>query len=214
MTQIENRLIKRLPEDDINKMDLFIKGWYIDPSVCDNLINVFESNKQYQFAGLVGDSTDTTGVYTDIKDSIDVNSGSLINNGIDLSSYHNCLWNCLDLYNKIFPQSGYFKYGIMRSWNIQKYNPGGGYKHWHFERGPDDVTIRRHLVFMTYLNDVTDEGGTAFMHQNLTLSPKKGLTVIWPSDWTYTHKGIVSNTQTKYIATGWLSILPNDQQRS
>ena len=56
---------------------------------------------------------------------------------------------------------------------------------------------------MTYLNDVTDGGETEFMYQKLKIKPKKGLTLIWPADWTHTHRGIPSMTQVKYIATGW-----------
>ena len=71
---------------------------------------------------------------------------------------------------------------------------------WHFEENGDDK--KRHLVFMTFLNDV-ENGGTEFKYQNLTIPAKKGLTLIWPAPWTHTHKGQVSNTQTKYIITGW-----------
>ena len=56
---------------------------------------------------------------------------------------------------------------------------------------------------MTYLNDVTDGGETEFLHQKFKIKPEKGLSIIWPADWTFTHKGVVSPTQTKYIATGW-----------
>jgi hypothetical protein len=60
---------------------------------------------------------------------------------------------------------------------------------------------------MTYLNDVTDQGETEFFHQQIKIKPQKGLTVIWPADWTYTHRGIPSPTQEKFIITGWLSFL-------
>ena len=36
-----------------------------------------------------------------------------------------------------------------------------------------------------------------------TINAVKGKTVIWPSDWPWTHKGIISPTQEKYIVTGW-----------
>ena len=58
---------------------------------------------------------------------------------------------------------------------------------------------------MTYLNDITDDGETEFFHQKIKIKPEKGLTVIWPADWTFTHRGIPSNTQVKYITTGWMS---------
>jgi len=32
-------------------------------------------------------------------------------------------------------------------------------------------------------------------------------TVIWPADFTHTHRGIVSKTQEKYIATGWYNLV-------
>ncbi len=58
---------------------------------------------------------------------------------------------------------------------------------------------------MTYLNDVEDGGGTEFYHQNLIVKPRKGKTLIWPADWTHTHRGVTSPTQEKYVITGWFN---------
>jgi len=58
---------------------------------------------------------------------------------------------------------------------------------------------------MTYLNTVEDGGETEFFHQQRSISPQKGLTVIWPADWTHTHRGVPSPTETKYIITGWFN---------
>ncbi len=102
-------------------------------------------------------------------------------------------------------------FGIKEDFNIQYYKPGGGYKAWHSERanGTPMLTVR-HLVFMTYLNDVED-GGTEFLFQDLKiLSAKKGLTLIWPADWTHTHRSLISNTSEKYIVTGWTHL--NDKR--
>ena len=43
--------------------------------------------------------------------------------------------------------------------------------------------------------------------QPIKIKPKKGLSVIWPADFTYTHRGIPSPTQEKYIATGWFHMV-------
>lgn len=95
-------------------------------------------------------------------------------------------------------------FAIIQSINVQKYKPAEGFFAWHSERAsrfePDSS---RHLVFMTYLNDVTDGGETEFYYQQVKMKPKKGLTLIWPADWTHTHRGISSPTQEKYIVTGW-----------
>ena len=97
-------------------------------------------------------------------------------------------------------------WGLSSTTNYQYYPPGGGYKIYHTERnGRMEPGASRHLVFMTYLNDVTDEGGTQFFHQNVTIQPKKGLTLVWPSDWTFMHRGVSSPTQEKRIMTGWFN---------
>ena len=67
-------------------------------------------------------------------------------------------------------------------------------------------TIKRCFVFMTYLNDVKN-GGTEFKYQKCITPAKKGLTLIWPTDWMYMHKSQVSLVDEKYIITGWYSFL-------
>ena len=102
-------------------------------------------------------------------------------------------------------------WNINTGFNIQRYLPGQGFKIWHCERsGPVDTCVFRHLVFMTYLNDVTDGGETEWYHQQISIKPQKGLTVIWPVDWTFIHRGVPSSTQTKYIVTGWYSYKTED----
>jgi len=39
----------------------------------------------------------------------------------------------------------------------------------------------------------------------VTIQPKKGLTLVWPSDWTFMHRGVPSPTQEKRIMTGWFN---------
>lgn len=58
---------------------------------------------------------------------------------------------------------------------------------------------------MLYLNNVPD-GGTEFKYQNIILKAKKGDLVIWPAEFTHLHKGVISKTKEKYIATGWFNI--------
>ena len=89
--------------------------------------------------------------------------------------------------------------------NIQRYHPGEGYHTFHCERGANSKNLSRVLVWMIYLNDVTDGGQTEFYYQNQKETAEQGKIVIWPSDWTHIHRGITSPTQTKYILTGWFS---------
>ena len=96
--------------------------------------------------------------------------------------------------------------------NMQRYLPGEGFKSWHCERASIKF-LDRLLVWMVYLNDVNDKGETEFFYQHHFEEPKQGKLVIWPSDWTHLHRGIVSPTETKYILTGWYTHLkqkPNE----
>tara|TARA_E500000331_G_scaffold350276_1_gene394867 strand:+ start:976 stop:1563 length:588 start_codon:yes stop_codon:yes gene_type:complete len=94
------------------------------------------------------------------------------------------------------------------AFNIQKYNPKQFYQILHcemdgLEQRDNQLVYDRMLVWMFYLNTVRDGGGTAFPQYNKIIKAREGRLVIWPAYWTHMHKGIVSNTETKYIATGW-----------
>ena len=89
------------------------------------------------------------------------------------------------------------------SYNLQKYNPGEGFKQWHCESsGYDPDSMKRVLAWMIYLNDV-DDGGTEFLNQDAVIEAKSGKLCVWPAFFTHVHRSQVSNTKTKYIATGW-----------
>ena len=182
--------------------ETFMGGWYIDDKICDRLISFFNSNKKHSCEGvIVGEK----GPYVDkrVKDSSDL----IISPNCDqqpILDYRNELQKVLENYIEKYPAVNEIaRYDIMEQINLQYYPKSGGYKTWHCERINKNVS-NRVLVFMTYLNDVED-GGTAFQNQNMICPAKKGLTIIWPGEWTHMHRGIASNTTEKYIITGWYS---------
>jgi len=187
-------------EHEINKLDNFICGWYIDDtSICDDLIE-HHKNSNDKSPGTVN-SNGKYQVIPKVKESTDV---ILIDKNL-VNRYAESLSNACDLYIEKYPWVvGYDTFTITEYINIQHYRPGGGYFSWHTERNTDVFPIStRHMVFMTYLNDVSDGGETEFYHQKLKVKPEKGLTIIWPADWTFTHRGVVSPSQDKWIITGW-----------
>ena len=100
------------------------------------------------------------------------------------------------------------KFSLYDSFNIQYYKPGGGFKIWHhettnFTNYPNPQTTRA-LAWMVNLNDCPG-GGTHFMEQDFTMEAKRGRVSIWPAAWTHIHKGQISETHEKYIATGWFN---------
>jgi hypothetical protein len=189
----------------VNTLDNFIMGWYTDDhNLCDKVIE-YHKNHPNKTLGTIGLNKCSGVVDTNIKNSIDV---SLKDENL-IEEYGKILQQCCDEYVKKYPYSNnYSPWGIVEPINIQHYSPYGGFKIWHTERTSTSVKdCNRHLVFMTYLNDVSDDGETEFYHQKIKVKPEKGLTLIWGSDWTFTHRGIPSKSQEKYIITGWFDFL-------
>jgi hypothetical protein len=91
---------------------------------------------------------------------------------------------------------------------MKRIKPSGGFHSWHCE-GFEPVP-QRQLVVQLYLNDVDEGGETEFLYQSKRIKPKRNRALIWPADWTYTHRGNPPlGKQVKYILTTWLTEVPN-----
>jgi len=189
----------------LNNLNNFIGAWYLDDtSICDELIEFHKTTpkKREGYAGSSEGNVDTS-----IKESVD--TLLYFANDNTIQNYLAKLLMVTNEYKEKYKYCDAFApWNIVESPIIQYYPPMGGYKKWHTERGAKLEPIgSRHLSFMTYLNDVTDEGETEFYYQQLKIKPEKGLTVIWGADWTFTHRGIPSPSQEKYIVTGWFNYI-------
>lgn len=187
--------------------DTFIAGWYMPLDMCDKIIQYYEFNKEFWNEGTIFSETP---INKDIKDSTDLIVGATNYDNI-IGQYRKNIQIVLDKYMQKYPFSTHVdSFNIVENFNIQKYKVGGGFKAWHCEQSGFRNQLR-HLAFMTYLNDV-DDGGTEFYHQNIKTKAEKGLTLIWPTAWTHTHKGIISHTKEKYIVTGWYSFINKENR--
>jgi hypothetical protein len=196
----------------IHKLELpaepasFVGAYRIDDaSICDDLVTYFNANAHLQKAGVVT----RDGILTadpEIKQSVELwfppDSTTP-----EFTRYLRALQECVQAYIADYAYcDAYAPWTMLETTNIQYYPPGGGFKLWHTEReSASPVIASRHLVFMTYLNTVNNGGETAFYYQGLRVKPEKGLTLIWPADWTHTHQGVPSPTDEKYIITGWFN---------
>ena len=184
----------------------FIGGWYIDKEICEELIQYFQYNKKYTKTGSIGNGIDLT-----IKDSIDLNISPGNFDGI-IGKYREILSGLLKEYLNKFPAANdAYYFDIIEKLNLQYYKCNGGFKEWHHENDGTLKTVQRHLVFMTYLNDV-ENGGTDFKYyKDAVNDAEQGLTLIWPAGWTHNHRGRISKDKEKYIITGWFSFLKENQ---
>lgn len=189
----------------------FIGDFSIDPQICDQLV---ELHRVCDRRGLVkrGRFNRAGKVQVDLeeKDSFDLTVGDVpedLQDRYGVPSFIKELQRCANQYLEQHPllkRIGAFK--VTESPLIQHYRPGGGYKSEHFER-TGLGTCTRMLVWMTFLNDVMDGGGTRFVYQDRTVDARKGRTLIWPTDFTHTHVGVVSESEHKYIITGWFNFV-------
>jgi len=178
--------------------NFILQQYLTDRTICDKLIE-YHKNSEEKGPGLSGNGE----INPDTKDSTDTD---LKNDSPLYMEYLTLLKDVVDSYVNLYPDSAQNAYfGLTEGMSIQHYLPNQGYHALHCEKQHSNIQhLTRHLVFMTYLNDVPD-GGTEFPLQGVKTTAKKGKTVIWPAQWTHMHRGEISTTQDKYIITGWFS---------
>jgi len=185
----------------------FIGEWNIDNNIlCEKIVKFFHTSEYSKLNKRPGHTFN--GISAQQKKSTDLSvSVENLNNIEVLNNYIKELQKiCYNYIQKYKWCNQYYPWTILEDVNIQYYLPSEAYYSWHTERFSSVFPHNnRHLVFMTYLNTVTDGGETEFYYQNLKIKPEIGKTLIWPSDWTHTHRGLPSPSQEKYIITGWYS---------
>ncbi|MCY3689118.1 MAG: 2OG-Fe(II) oxygenase [Gammaproteobacteria bacterium] len=181
----------------------FIGAWQIEtPSLCDALIEFFEKHPQNHTQGKTAG-----GLNLEAKNSVDLSIRPRDLEQEDhepIRDYLEALFACHRDYLEQWPFLKTFLTRVdVGPFNIQRYLLGGHFLKVHSERTAL-ASSHRVLAWMTYLNDVDDGGATHFVHQRLDVQPRKGVTLIWPAEWTHAHRADVLDSGKKYIITGWM----------
>ena len=197
--------MKKVEIDSGSKTPNFIGSWTIEPSfICDELISYFELNISKQKQGAA-----SGGLNLNIKDSVDItiNPKDIVRPGNEVfKSYFDQLFECYKNYVEEWTFLERISERLeISSFNLQRYKSGQHFKEIHTERLSLE-NLHRIFAFMTYLNDVQEGGSTYFSHYDLEIQPQKGLTLIWPAEWTHAHKGNIIKGGSKYIITGWMNL--------
>ncbi len=182
----------------------FIGSWEMETLICDEIIAYYEKNKEKQIQGSTG--LGAISLETKNRRDISISPKELNLKGNEIfNKYFENLFEFHKDYNKQWP----FLASIVSKLEIGRFNIGKYIKGQHFQKIHTERaglgSLHRLLAFMTYLNDVEDGGSTYFSHYDLEIKPQKGLTIIWPAEWTHAHKGNIINSGSKYIITGWLT---------
>jgi len=189
--------------------DSFIGAWFLeDLCICDGMLDFFATCDAFERGpGLVGSSAGPR-LDKKVKDSLDLHVDVNMKDA-RLRRYIDGLYGVIEMYKRKYRYAfSSAPWTIEPGLSVQQYPPGGAFVAWHTERaGGMQYCVYRHLAFMTYLNDVEVGGETEFFHQDVKVRPRKGLTLLWPSDWTHTHRGCPAPNEQKTIVTGWLKFV-------
>lgn len=184
----------------------FVDEYTTTDDVCDGLLTLYDECQHVSKPGTVGAGTNVK-VDPSIKKCTDLFWDDIPKAGISshprfkdqqyLKHIHECAQQYSDKYLKnqrlIFHGNPKFQY----------YKAGEAFYGEHFDAANQNQL--RVVAYITYLNTLTDGGGTYFTYQDYTVQPIKGKTVLFPPHYTHKHKGVVSLTQEKYIVTGWFT---------
>ena len=168
---------------------------------CKKIINYFESHSELHHQGSSGNK----GIDSKFKKDTEVNCNFDKSQGpCWISKYIDiALLKYIQQYPEVDKLAVFNKFQYFK---LQRYFPSEGYFAYHCENDNPSVS-NRVLAWMIYLNDVTDGGHTEFLNQKKKYQPRTGDVLIISAYFTHTHRGVVSKSQTKYIATGWFNFL-------
>ena len=196
---------------EYSSSDLFVQVFdnVIKEEVCQDIIEVFEKNKELHTDGV------TAGGYipeTKITKELRFGFGDPLFKFDDIiceGLRNGYLKYTENLYNKYNDYKMWFKELGDTGYQLQKYNKNEGRYKWHVDSSDSLDYITRNGVrkyaFILYLNDVEEGGETGFIIDSIkNTKPKPGRLLIFPTTDQYVHCGFMPKSNDKYMITGWL----------
>lgn len=167
-------------------------------SFCQEVLQRFEANPQYHYAGRIGQLQTEDPV---VKKTTDL----VVSNKSDWKDIDEMFFHSLSMAMREFRETFPYFQGPFKDmgYQVQRYVPGE-YYHWHVDGGSHEFS-QRQLVALWYLNDVPGPGGeTEFLYQGIRIRPEEGKLVLFPPFWTHEHRAVRLERGVKYIATTWI----------
>lgn len=108
------------------------------------------------------------------------------------------LWRYGDFYGKKYD----IGFSTMESPQFLFYKKGSGFYDAHKD---NDITVPRIFSLVLYLNDVEEGGETHFEYFNLSVRPKAGRILMFPSDFSYLHGARIPISDDKNVIVTWFN---------
>lgn len=192
-----------------------------DPAYCEHVIQYFNRMDDLGF----GRSRQTVeGVPAHLKDTIAFNttravSAGATQRGAPAEGVNNIgivgvpgvqdyflaiVWACYQIYTAKYSAlaTEEAEQGIYEI-KIQKTLIGGGFHVWHWEQVGRSNTSRVMNVQL-FLNDVEEGGETEFLYYPRREPAKAGTLLIYPGNYTHTHRGNPPISNEKYLINAWI----------
>lgn len=195
----------------------------LSSEICKLIIDNFEKEK-YKYEGITAG-----GLKKEIKDTTDLNIPQNNNNddnyvykswpkifkllekelNMNIKIYVSQLDKLINENHKVENSNNLFytfntSFLTNEGFMIQKYVKNKGRYIYH-----DDFQVNwntkkfRVITFLWYLNTV-EEGGETEIWCNYNIKPETGKLLLFPSSWTFPHRGKIPISSDKYIITGWI----------
>lgn len=204
---------------------IYINNTAICKQLCNEIINMFEEQKQNKFEGMTAG-----GLNKNIKDTTDyiiprksnnnnnnddIKKWSKIDKFLDEELNRNVKEYIKMLQNKcnVIEENSENKFKILGTDNvstnefmIQRYLKDKGRYIYHNDYRVDWSEKKyRVITYIFYLNTVEEGGETEFFNE-LRIKPEAGKLVLFPASWLWPHRGMIPKSSNKYIITGWLYV--------
>jgi predicted 2-oxoglutarate/Fe(II)-dependent dioxygenase YbiX len=119
-----------------------------------------------------------------------------------LNEYKRRIINLHDTYNQHPLPGGRGTTSWREEIRVIQYEPGqeyGYHRDSHVDKSAKEY--HREISVIVYLTDDFEGGATSFLHASY--KPKKGYALIFPSNWSYVHRGDLVTKGTKRVAVTW-----------
>ncbi len=193
--------MKRINTKEINGKN-FIGMWDIEnDNLLKNIIDFFNNNHESHKPGTIAlGKTDKNK-----KDLLEltINPKQVKENKIEIfNEYINNLIECYNDYQEQWDFLKNWQRIYIGPFKIEKHLVSGHHLELNCER-QNINSSHKILSWITFLNDISDdEGNIIFNYYNITIKPKKGTTLIFPSDWTHLHQQEVMKNSEKFTIRG------------
>lgn len=171
----------------------------LDSSICDELIQFFNSNSSYHERYQNNLSPQFTQLH--------FTKYRTLNPDLHRRCEQAAI-NAIELYSSKIDETKFWplRYGF-EQFRIKHYlNNGSDQFAPHIDAANLD-SMKRFLAFFWYLNDVEEGGETKFLNLDLTIKPKKGTLFIFPPLWLYPHQGNPTVSGEKYLLSSYLHFI-------